>query len=96
MSITKIELIQSLVENIHISKQDAKILVDNFFDIMSSALEKGEEVKISGFGSFNMRDKKSRPGRNLHTGEAVTISERRVVTFKQGAHLKRLAEEELA
>ncbi len=92
MTITKLELVQRVVDSSKLSKHDAKLLVDNFFEIMCAALENGEEIKISGFGSFNMRDKKARPGRNLHTGEVVTIGERRVVTFKPGEHLKKAEE----
>lgn len=98
MNLTKAELADSLSKKIGINKQDAKVLVDNFFTVISEALEQNEEVKISGLGNFALRDKKARPGRNPRTGEDVTISERRVVTFKQGQKLKEIvavAEEEV-
>ncbi|HSX19629.1 MAG TPA: integration host factor subunit alpha [Gammaproteobacteria bacterium] len=94
MNITKAELAQNLSDKFKLSKQDAKDLVDNFFTQIIEALAHGEELKITGFGSFALRDKKSRPGRNPRTGEAVVISERRVVTFKQGQKLKEHVAEE--
>jgi integration host factor subunit alpha len=64
-------------------------LVENFFAEICAALSRGEDVKISGFGNFTMRNKSERPGRNPRTGEDVIITRRRVVTFKQGQALKR-------
>jgi len=88
MSITKADLADILCDKLAFSKQDAKDLVDNFFAEISESLVQGEDVKISGFGNFVLNDKKPRPGRNPKTGEEVTISGRRVVTFKQGQKLK--------
>jgi len=88
MSITKADLADLLCDKLAFSKQDAKDLVDNFFVEISESLVQGEEVRISGFGNFVLNDKKPRPGRNPKTGEEVTISGRRVVTFKQGHKLK--------
>jgi integration host factor subunit alpha len=88
MNLTKADLAQMLSANMSLSKHDSKILVDNFFAVLSEALEQGEEIKITGFGSFSLRDKRARPGRNPRTGQEVTITERRVVTFKQGQKLK--------
>ena len=88
MSLTKAELADSLSSKVGLNKQDAKEIVDSFFAEISNALAAGDEVKISGFGNFTLKDKKARPGRNPRTGIEVTISERRVVTFKQGQKLK--------
>lgn len=90
MTLTKAELVDGLVTKQAFDRQDAKTLVDNFFEVISNSLERGEEVKITGFGNFTLRDKGARPGRNPKTGEEVTITERRVVTFKQGHKLKGL------
>ncbi len=90
MSLTKAELADSVCAHSGLNKHDAKVLVDNFFEQISQALEQGQEVKISGFGNFTLRNKVARPGRNPKTGVEVTISERRVVTFKQGQKLKEL------
>ncbi len=88
MSLTKAELADSLCAAVGLSKAEAKTLVDNFFDEIILALAEGNHVKISGFGNFELKDKRARPGRNPRTGKEVTISERRVVTFKQGQKLK--------
>lgn len=88
MSLTKAELANSLCNKLGLSKIEAKELVDNFFEVISLSLERGEAIKISGFGNFELKDKKARPGRNPKTGEEVTISPRRVVTFKQGQKLR--------
>ena len=66
----------------------AKDLVDSFFEEIRKTLERGEEVKLSGFGNFELHEKKERPGRNPKTGEAIPISARRVVTFRPGQKLK--------
>lgn len=93
MALTKAELADILCSKSSLSRQDAKDLVDNFFNEIATALAQGEEIKLSGFGNFTVRDKKARPGRNPRTGEEVTISGRRVVTFKQGKKLKTLLAE---
>jgi integration host factor subunit alpha len=71
-----------------LTKQDAKELVDVFFEEIRIALEKGHHVKLSGFGNFYLRDKSARPGRNPKTGEEIAVTARRVVTFKPGQKLK--------
>lgn len=82
MALTKAELAEVLFDKYGISKQDAKVLVEDFFEEIRVALEKGEQVKLSGFGNFELRTKNQRPGRNPKTGEEIPISARRVVTFK--------------
>ena len=79
MALTKADIAEHLFEKLGINKKDAKDLVEAFFEEIRSALEKGEQVKLSGFGNFDLRDKKERPGRNPKTGEDIPISARRVV-----------------
>ncbi|WP_322912246.1 integration host factor subunit alpha [Pasteurella multocida] len=88
MTLTKVELADNLIEKLHLNKRDAKELVENFFEEIRVALETGEDVKFSGFGNFELRDKSSRPGRNPKTGESVPVSARRVVAFKPGQKLR--------
>ncbi len=68
MALTKADIAEHLFEKLGINKKDAKDLVEAFFEEIRSALEKGEQVKLSGFGNFDLRDKKERPGRNPKTG----------------------------
>ena len=85
MALTKAELADVLVEKVpSISRLDAKTIVELFFEEIGVSLENGEEVKITGFGSFILHDKPARPGRNPKTGEQVMISPRRVVACKDG------------
>ncbi len=88
MALTKADIVEHLYEKVGMSKRDAKELVDMFFEEIRVSLERGEQVKISGFGNFDLRDKAERPGRNPKTGEDIPISARRVVTFRPGQKLK--------
>ncbi|MFI3246619.1 MAG: integration host factor subunit alpha [Ferrimonas sp.] len=88
MSLTKADLTEHLVSQQHLKVADARHLVDVFFEEIRTALEQGEEVKLSGFGVFHLRDKTPRPGRNPKTGQAHEIAARRVVTFAAGGKLK--------
>tara|TARA_B100000401_G_C52682495_1_gene660386 strand:- start:324 stop:620 length:297 start_codon:yes stop_codon:yes gene_type:complete len=88
MTITKDSLVEMIHSEVGLNKREAKELIESFFEEIKSSLEKGNDIKLSGFGNFILRDKSSRPGRNPKTGEEVTISERRVVTFKSGLKLK--------
>ena len=87
-ALTKAEIAETLYEELGINKREAKDLVDLFFEEIRVSLEANEEVKLSGFGNFELRDKRQRPGRNPKTGEDIPISARRVVTFKPGQKLK--------
>jgi integration host factor subunit alpha len=87
-TLTKAELAELLFEQVGLNKREAKDMVDTFFDEIRQALERGESVKLSGFGNFQLRDKPQRPGRNPKTGEAIPISARRVVTFHASQKLK--------
>ena len=88
MTLTKSDIVEELNNEIGLNKREAKELVDLLFNDIKSLLSEGHEVKLSGFGNFQLRDKSSRPGRNPRTGEDVEISARRVVTFKSGQKLK--------
>ncbi len=84
---------ENLFEELGLNKREAKELVEVFFEEVRLALEEGEEVKLSGFGNFILRDKSQRPGRNPKTGEEIPITARRVVTFRPGQKLKSRVEE---
>jgi integration host factor subunit alpha len=87
-SVTKAELADVLFERLGLNKREAKDMVDYFFEEVREALERGEDVKLSGFGIFNLREKSQRPGRNPKTGEEIPITARRVVTFHASNKLK--------
>ena len=88
MALTKADMAESLYEELGLNKREAKELVEMFFEEIRAALENGRQVKLSGFGNFNLRDKNERPGRNPKTGEEIPITARRVVTFHPGQKLK--------
>lgn len=88
MALTKADIAEHLFNVLGLNKREAKELVELFFEEVRVALENGEPVKLSGFGNFNLRDKKQRPGRNPKTGEEIPITPRRVVTFRAGHKLK--------
>jgi len=87
-TLTKADLAEMLFEHVGLNKREAKDMVETFFDEIRGALERGESVKLSGFGNFQLRDKPQRPGRNPKTGEEIPISARRVVTFHASQKLK--------
>ncbi len=87
-TLTKAELAEMLFEQVGLNKREAKDMVETFFDEIRDALERGEAVKLSGFGNFQLRDKPQRPGRNPKTGEEIPITARRVVTFHASQKLK--------
>ena len=88
MALTKAELADALFDELGLNKREAKDFVDSFFEIIREQLENGDEVKLSGFGNFELRTKNQRPGRNPKTGEEIPISARRVVTFRPGQKLR--------
>ena len=88
MALTKADMAERLFERLGLTKREAKQLVESFFEEIRSALEDGEQVKLSGFGNFDLRSKNERPGRNPKTGEEIPICARRVVTFRPGQKLK--------
>ncbi len=87
-ALTKADLAEKLYEDLGLNKREAKERVELFFEEIRHALENNEQVKLSGFGNFELRDKSQRPGRNPKTGEEIPISARRVVTFRPGQKLK--------
>ena len=87
-ALTKAQLAEMLFEQIGLNKRESKDMVDAFFDGISAELVAGGEVKLSGFGNFQMRVKAPRPGRNPRTGELIPIAARRVVTFHASQKLK--------
>lgn len=91
-TLTKADLAEYIFDQVGLNKREAKEIVDAFFGEISAALEQGQEVKLSGFGNFQVRDKSSRPGRNPKTGESIPISARRVVTFHASQKLKAAVE----
>lgn len=88
-TMTKADIIEDVYERVGgFSKKEAADIVESVFDIIKKTLESGEKIKLSGFGNFVVRDKNSRIGRNPQTGEEITISARRVLTFKPSQVLK--------
>ena len=92
MALTKADMVERLYDELGLNKREAKDLVEMFFDEVRIALAQGEEVKLSGFGNFQLRNKSERPGRNPKTGLVIPVSARRVVTFRAGQKLKSLVE----
>jgi len=90
---TKADIIEKVYERMGISKRECAEIVETVLETMKETLEKGEKIKISGFGNFVVRQKRERIGRNPHTGEAITISSRRVLTFKASQVLKNYVNE---
>jgi integration host factor subunit alpha len=87
-TLTKAELADLLFERLGLNKRESKDMVEAFFDIIHDALIQGKDVKMSGFGNFNIRRKEARPGRNPRTGETIPIKARNVVTFHASHKLK--------
>lgn len=87
-ALTKAQLAELLFDQIGLNKRESKDMIDAFFDLISQRLVEGEDVKISGFGNFQIRTKAPRPGRNPRTGQAIPIQARRVVTFHASHKLK--------
>jgi integration host factor subunit alpha len=87
---TKMDLVNSVYMRVGFSKKDSLNIVENVLEIMKDRLEKGEKVKISGFGNFVVKEKNPRRGRNPQTGEKITIKGRRILSFKPSNVLRRL------
>jgi len=88
MALTKADMAERLFEDLGLNKREAKEMVEGFYEEIRDSLANNKQVKLSGFGNFDLRDKKERPGRNPKTGEEIPISARRVVTFRPGQKLK--------
>jgi len=87
-ALTKAQMADRLFDELGLNKREAKEIVEMFFDEIRRSLERNEQVKLSGYGNFELREKGERPGRNPKTGEEIPISARRVVTFRPGQKLK--------
>ena len=87
-TLTKAQLADLLFDQIGLNKRESKDMIDAFFDLIAQRLVDGKDVKLSGFGNFQIRTKAPRPGRNPRTGEAIPIQARRVVTFHASSKLK--------
>jgi integration host factor subunit alpha len=94
-TLTKAELAELLFDRIGLNKRESKDIVDAFFDLLHEALVSNNEVKLSGFGNFTIRQKASRPGRNPRTGESIPIKARNVVTFHSSHKLKAIVQGEI-
>ncbi len=88
MALTRADMAENLFDEMRLNKRDARELVHLFFQELVASLAVGEPVKLSGFGNFDLRDKKERPGRNPRTGEKIPVPARRVVTFRPGKKLQ--------
>lgn len=88
-TMTKNDIIQNVHDKLGFSKKDSARIVEHVFEIMKDNLTRGEKIKVSGFGSFDVREKKARKGRNPQTGEKILISARKVLTFKASQILKK-------
>ncbi len=86
---TKADIVETVYEKVGFSRKESAELVDLVFDLMKETLESGKKIKISGFGNFVVREKRSRKGRNPQTGEEIQISARRVLTFKPSQVLRK-------
>ena len=91
-TLTKAELSELLFDNLGLNKRESKDMVEAFFGILHQALVEGQDIKLSGFGNFNIRRKAPRPGRNPRTGETIPITARNVVTFHASHKLKSLVQ----
>ena len=91
-TLTKAELADLLFDRLGLNKRESKDMVEAFFEIVHSSLVAGQDVKLSGFGNFNIRRKAPRPGRNPRTGEAIPIKARNVVTFHASHKLKAIVQ----
>ncbi len=88
MALTKADMAESLFNELGLNKIEARELVNSYFEELIASLAVGEQIKLSGFGNFALRDKNERPGRNPKTGETIPVAARRVVTFRAGYKLR--------
>ena len=92
MTLTKMELVNLLLEKLVLTRNEAKQIVEIFFEEIRQVLAQGQPIKLSGFGSFHLREKSARPGHNPKTGQACAIRARRVVTFHASKTFKKSVE----
>jgi integration host factor subunit alpha len=91
-TLTKAELAELLFDRLGLNKRESKDMVEAFFQIVHGSLVQGQDVRLSGFGNFNVRRKAPRPGRNPRTGETIPIKARQVVTFHPSLKLKAMVQ----
>ncbi|MEY2876427.1 MAG: hypothetical protein RLZZ373_3798 [Pseudomonadota bacterium] len=94
-TLTKAELAELLFERLGLNKRESKDMVEAFFEFVHASLARGDDVKLSGFGNFQVRRKAPRPGRNPRTGESIPIRARNVVTFHASHKLKAVVQGEI-
>ncbi|MBC7699948.1 integration host factor subunit alpha [Aquabacterium sp.] len=94
-TLTKADLSEMLFDRLGLNKRESKDMVEAFFELVHETLDQGQDVKLSGFGNFQIRRKAPRPGRNPRTGEAIPIAERHVVTFHASQKLKGMVQGDL-
>jgi integration host factor subunit alpha len=85
---TKADIVEKVAEKCGISKKDSIDMVESVFSVLKTTLENGEDIKISGFGKFEVKNKRERKGRNPQTGESIIIDARRILSFKPSTILK--------
>ncbi len=85
---TKVDIVEKIYEKVDFPKSEVAKIVETIFDIMKETLQREDKLLISGFGNFVIRNKKARRGRNPQTGNAIQITQRRILTFKQSQVLK--------
>ena len=95
-TLTKSDMIEHLMSHLNLTRQEGRCLVENFFDELSESLIDGKEVKLSGFGNFELKDKNSRPGRNPKTGESVPVPAKAIPHFKPGKALREAVNDKVA
>jgi integration host factor subunit alpha len=88
MTLKKEDLVSSVYEKTDLSKSECKRTVETLFEIIKETLEQGEEIKISGFGKFQVKEKRQRRGRNPQTGEDMVLRERRILVFRTSPVLR--------
>jgi integration host factor subunit alpha len=88
MALTKADISEQLFQEIGLTKRESKEIVEHYFQQLAKALQAGQQVKLSGYGNYELHDKNERPGRNPKTGEEIPVSARRVVTFRSGQKLR--------
>jgi integration host factor subunit beta len=93
---TRAELVEEIARASKLTRKQSEVIIEAVFSAIGSALTQGEKVEVRGFGSFRVRQRQSRPGRNPRTGEGVTVPERRVPYFKPGKDLRQLINRENA
>ena len=89
-TVTRADLCESVHEEVGLTRQDCAELVERTLELMALALVRGEQVKLSGFGVFQVRAKRARMGRNPKTGEPAAIDPRRVISFRASQVMKAL------